>query len=50
MCEEAVEKQQLRSRFVGRLLPVSAVCFASLEEMKVLAAKVLPQHFPKGKR
>lgn len=44
--KEAKESQQLRARSVHKLLPITHVCFAGLEEMKEMAAPLVTPHFP----
>jgi hypothetical protein len=40
--------KELRSRFCTRLLPVTDVCFASMEQIEAMAARLIPAAFPSG--
>eukprot|EP00197_Chlamydomonas_leiostraca_P002346 CAMPEP_0202858320 /NCGR_PEP_ID=MMETSP1391-20130828/908_1 /ASSEMBLY_ACC=CAM_ASM_000867 /TAXON_ID=1034604 /ORGANISM="Chlamydomonas leiostraca, Strain SAG 11-49" /LENGTH=283 /DNA_ID=CAMNT_0049537229 /DNA_START=21 /DNA_END=868 /DNA_ORIENTATION=+ len=46
ICEEAAATKTLRGRHVNRILPITHTCFASVDEMKVLAPKLLGDQFP----
>eukprot|EP00967_Tisochrysis_lutea_P135464 scaffold240456_cov18-Tisochrysis_lutea.AAC.2 len=48
ICEEASTSKVLRMRHASRLLPITHSCYASVEEMKKLAPRVLRPHFPDG--
>lgn len=45
---QAKATKQSRSRFACRFHPVEHQCFASMEKIEELAAKVVEQHFPTG--
>ena len=44
--KETRETKTLPSRNVIRLMPLSHVCYGSLEEMRAMAPKLLEGHFP----
>jgi len=46
LADEVTEKRALRSRHCVRVVPVEAVCFAGLDEIKEGAAPLLATHFP----
>jgi hypothetical protein len=49
VCQEAADTKTLRGRHVNRILPITHSSFASLDEMKVLAPKLLADKFPSGR-
>ncbi|KAG2499421.1 hypothetical protein HYH03_002368 [Edaphochlamys debaryana] len=46
IAQEAQDKKQVRGRHIVRFLPVTAACFAGLEEIKAAAPKLVESHFP----
>lgn len=47
-CEAVAAGGEARTRFCARLCPVEATCYASLEKIEELAARVVADHFPAG--
>ncbi|KAL6751892.1 hypothetical protein V8C86DRAFT_2767947 [Haematococcus lacustris] len=48
LCEEAAARKVLRARHANRLLPITHISFAGLDEIKVMAPKMLAPAFPSG--